>query len=177
MALAIVFLLAAIQKVIELRQRSVRWHPLIIALPGWGRRHAGSIVAASAACDTVVFVLLLREPRLASLGATALLLVYSALGLAARETLKDGARCRCMWRVLEAETLVGLLFRNLCLLGLAAAVLNLPGQLSAISGLLGLGLLIAIWSGVRIADGLKQDRGGWFRRSYSAQHEGGSREW
>ena len=109
-AVAIIFTLAAGEKVAVLRARSAAWHPVLLHRRGL-RIHAARVVAISIVLDLVCIILMVVRPQMGAALAAGLLIVYS---VAARPAMSESASpCNCLPGLLDAKTAVGLYSRNI----------------------------------------------------------------
>lgn len=122
-AVLVVFVLASVEKVGVLRSRSSEWHPVMLVTQ-WRRQHARLLIILSLVMDTTAAMLLLVKPPLGLLLAASLLITYTAAAIRAHNGRDD---CRCLWKMLNARTTLGLIMRNALLLGLTLlALLRMP---------------------------------------------------
>lgn len=131
-ALAILFLVSAIDKVVLVGRRTAQWHPIALAL-GRMRRHTGAIFLTSAALDGLAAVMIVSGAALGTPLAFGLLLAYSVVGHVTPSIRSGSGSCHCFGGLFDAPGASFFLARNLFLLG-AAVVLLLrphPGELTA----------------------------------------------
>jgi hypothetical protein len=116
-ALAVVFLVAAVHKVVVVRARRAATQPLVAYSP-WRRRHAGVLVAAVVAVEALAVLLLAAAPTVGFGLAVVLLAVYTA----ELRRLRPDQDCDCFGPTLTTDR-GGALRRNLGLLVVSGAAL------------------------------------------------------
>jgi hypothetical protein len=157
--LLIVFVLASFEKILILSRHQAAWHPIFLGLRPVVRRFSRELLAMSAIMDLLCASLLFLHTTGGAPLATALIVVYSAVGLLARSSMSESG-CRCLWKALEAKSVEGLMVRNLCLFLVATFPIVWGAPPFSVGGLMvGVVMLGAIEVAMRIADRDSFDRG------------------
>ncbi len=130
-AVLMAFALSAIEKATTIWTRSSAWHPVMMPSP-WRRRHAMPLMLAALILDCAVSLTLVFRPTIGGFAALVTLGTYTLVARTLhRDKSESGQTCRCFWRLLDATTSRGLVFRNaalaLCAVG---AVVSQPSQSS-----------------------------------------------
>jgi methylamine utilization protein MauE len=131
LVLALVFGLAALEKGLVIRSRTVRWHPVVLAHPRI-RPHAAALMAVAITLDVAAVLCLLLAPAVGALVAGALIVAYTYLGLHVDHG--GGASCRCLWKGFDSRTRRALLVRNACL-AISTVVVVASAPVASTSGL------------------------------------------
>ncbi|MDP9206487.1 MAG: hypothetical protein M3P12_13705 [Gemmatimonadota bacterium] len=122
--LVTIFGLALAEGVRTIRSGTSEWHPVIL-VSAWRRRKASLLIELSLLANGVTAALLIHWPPWGGEVASLLVVAYSIA--AWKIHYESSADCKCFWLVMNAESRLGLLWRNGLLLVMAVTVATRGG--------------------------------------------------